>query len=151
MSAKRKPPGATRAASAWPCVRRLGGAPSVRPPLQAGEAASGFAVAGGGSMRTGTPRFGRALGFLLPSLVLSALASRRACAVAALALTASCMRSQRDTPALRLRRVQLHPHVPVGAVVVNWRPSWAPPRLSTKPLNQKWNCLFQARSIGVQP
>jgi hypothetical protein len=34
---------------------------------------------------------------------------------------------------------------------VNRRPTWTPPRLFTKSLKQKRNCLFRACSIGVQP
>jgi len=39
----------------------------------------------------------------------------------------------------------------LGLINVNRRPTWTPPRLFTKSLKQKRNCLFPACSIGVQP
>ena len=38
-----------------------------------------------------------------------------------------------------------------GTPSVNRRPTWIPPRLFTKSLKQKRNCLFPACSIDVQP
>jgi len=48
---------------------------------------------------------------------------------------------EREDGALRLRKPS----------PVNRRPTWTPPLLSAKSLNQSWNFLFRACSIGVRP